>query len=369
MPAERPSLEEEIRRRIEVAGPMPVAQFMSLCLTHSEHGYYMTRDPFGAAGDFVTAPDISQMFGELIGLWAAATWRVMGSPANVRLVELGPGRGTLMQDALRAAKVLPDFRSALVVHMVEISPVLEAVQRRGFVTTDVPMSWHQSLSDVPEGPLIVVANEFVDALPVHQAVMCADGWHERVVKIGEDGELHFSIDRDPTPLFDQFLPDNLRRVRIGEIFEWRTDQMALELARRIVRSNGVALLIDYGHAQSAIGDTLQAVGGHGFADPLQTPGEVDLTAHVDFQAIARAAESMRARVHGPVEQGEFLRRLGIEQRAAALRAGAPREQALAIHSALLRLTGDEETGMGRMIKAMALSAPTLGPLPGFDHGG
>jgi len=151
MPAERPSLEEEIRRRIEVAGPMPVAQFMSLCLTHSEHGYYMTRDPFGAAGDFITAPDISQMFGELLGLWAAAAWRVMGSPANVRLVELGPGRGTLMQDALRAAKVLPDFRSALVVHMVEISPVLEAVQRRGFVTTDVPMSWHQSLSDVPEG--------------------------------------------------------------------------------------------------------------------------------------------------------------------------------------------------------------------------
>jgi len=347
---------------------MPVAQYMALCLTHAEHGYYMTRDPLGAAGDFVTAPEISQMFGELIGLWAAAAWRVMGSPANLRLVELGPGRGTLLRDALRAAKVMPDFRAALVVHLVEVSPTLEQLQRQAFIATDVPVSWHQSLADVPDGPLIVIANEFFDALPVHQAVMCADGWHERVVKIGEDDQFHFSIDRDPIPLFDQFLPGNLRRVRIGEIFEWRTDQTALELGRRIVRSNGVALLIDYGHVQSAIGDTLQAIGGHDFANPLLAPGELDLTAHVDFQALVRAAESMRARAHGPIEQGEFLRRLGIDERAAALKAGAPHEQAMAIQSALVRLTSDEATGMGRMIKALALSAPKLGPLPGFDDG-
>jgi SAM-dependent MidA family methyltransferase len=365
----RSPLEQEIRRRIETAGPMSVAQFMTLCLTHPDHGYYMTRDPFGADGDFVTAPEISQMFGELIGLWSAAAWRAMGSPANVRLVELGPGRGTLMKDALRAARVLPDFRAALVVHMVEVSPVLERVQRENFVTTDVPISWHQALADVPDGPLIVVANEFFDALPVHQAVMCADGWHERVVKIGEDDEFHFSIDRDPLPLFDRFLPDNLRPARIGEVFEWRADQAALELARRIVSSNGVALIIDYGHVHSAIGDTLQAIGGHDFANPLLTPGEVDLTAHVDFQALARAAESMRARVHGPIEQGEFLRRLGIEQRASVLMADAPRPQAMAVQSGLLRLTSPDETGMGRMIKAMALSAPRLGLLPGFDEGG
>ncbi len=366
MADEFPPLEMEIRRCIETTGPMPVVQFMTLCLTHPEHGYYMTRDPLGASGDFTTAPEISQMFGELIGIWAAAAWRAMGSPENVRLVELGPGRGTLMLDALRAAKVMPDFRAAVVVNLVEISPVMETLQRLAFGATDVPVSWHKSLGDVPDGPVIIITNEFFDALPVHQAVMCADGWHERVVKIGEDNNLHFSIDRDPIPLFDEFLPRNMRAAKIGEIFEWRTDQMALELGRRVVRSDGVALVIDYGHAESAIGDTLQAVERHEFADPLAAPGIIDLTAHVDFQALARAAESMGARAHGPVEQGEFLRRLGIEQRAAALKAGAPHEQALAIQAALLRLTSTERTGMGRMIKALALSASKLGPLPGFE---
>jgi SAM-dependent MidA family methyltransferase len=366
MDDDRTPLEREIRRRIESAGPMPVAQYMTLCLTHPEHGYYTTRDPLGAAGDFVTAPEISQMFGELIGLWAAAAWRAMGSPANVRLVELGPGRGTLMRDALRAAKVMPDFRAALVVHMVEISPVLEQMQRQSFRAADVPISWHAAFEDVPEGPLIVIANEFFDALPVHQAVMCADGWHERVVKIDEDGKFRFSIDRDPIPLFDQFLPGNLRPAKIGEIFEWRADRLVLELSRRIVRSGGVALLIDYGHTESAIGDTLQAVSAHEFADPLAFPGLLDLTAHVDFQALARAAESMRARVHGPVEQGAFLRRLGIEQRAAALKVGASPEQAMAIQSGLVRLTSTEPTGMGKMIKALALSGLQIDALPGFE---
>ena len=191
--------------------------------------------------------------------------------------------------------------------------MLETIQRLAFGSCDVPVSWHKSLNEVPEGPLIVIANEFFDALPVHQAVMCADGWHERVIKVGEGDNLHFSIARDPIPLFDEFLPSEMRPAKIGEIFEWRTDQMALELSRRIVRADGIALIIDYGHALSEIGDTLQAVGGHQFVSPLHTPGRVDLTAHVDFQALARAAESMRARVHGPIEQGEFLYRLGIEQ--------------------------------------------------------
>src|SRR5262245_57511934 len=163
-----PPLEVEIRRRIAAAGPMPVAQYMALCLTHPEHGYYTTRDPFGATGDFITAPEISQMFGELVGLWAAAAWRAMGSPDNLRLVELGPGRGTMMLDALRAARVLPDFRAALVVHLVEINPALERVQRQAFAQTDVPVSWHTALADVPDGPLIILANELFDALPVHQ---------------------------------------------------------------------------------------------------------------------------------------------------------------------------------------------------------
>ncbi len=316
MADESAPLEAEIRRRIELAGPMPVAQYMKLCLTHPQHGYYTTRDPLGAAGDFTTAPEISQMFGELIGLWAAAAWRAIGSPENVRLVELGPGRGTMMLDALRAAKVMPDFRSAIVVHFVEINPALERLQRQAFVAADVPVAWHASLADVPDGPLIVLANEFFDALPVHQAVMCADGWHERVIKIGEDDGFHFSIDRDPIPLFDELLPRGLRAAKIGEIFEWRTDQMALEIGRRIGRSNGVALITDYGHAESAIGDTLQAVGGHDFVDPL--------------------------------------------------RAAAPPEHAVAVQTALERLLSEERTGMGRLIKAMAISDPKIGPLPGFE---
>jgi SAM-dependent MidA family methyltransferase len=359
-------LEAEIRRRIELAGPMPVAQFMGLCLTHPEHGYYTSRNPLGADGDFTTAPEISQMFGELIGLWAAAAWRAMGSPENVRLVELGPGRGTMMLDALRAAKVVPEFRAAIVLHLVEISPVLERLQKQGFVSSDVPVSWYQSIEEVPDGPAIILANEFFDALPVHQAVMCADGWHERVVKIGDDGNLHFSIDRDPIPLFDEFLPSSMRPAKIGEIFEWRADKIALEIGRRVVRSGGVALIIDYGHSESAIGDTLQAVSGHAYANPLLTPGLVDVTAHVDFQALAQAAEGMGARVHGPVIQADFLRRLGIEQRAAALAAGAPDQHAAAIHAALRRLTNEEHTGMGRLIKAVALAGPQIDSLPGFE---
>jgi SAM-dependent MidA family methyltransferase len=360
-------LEAEIRRRIEVAGPMPVAQYMSLCLTHPEHGYYVTRDPLGAAGDFVTAPEISQMFGELIGLWAAAAWRLMGSPENVRLVELGPGRGTMMVDALRAARVMPDFRKAIVLHLVEVSPVLEKLQRQALLTSDVPASWHRSLEDVPDGPVIIVANEFFDALPVHQAVMCADGWHERVVKIGEDDKLRFSIARDPIPMFEEILPPGVQSAKIGEIFEWRADKTALDLGRRVVQSKGVALIFDYGHTKSALGDTFQAVARHQHVDPLLTPGLIDLTAHVDFQALTQAAESLGARRYGPVEQAEFLQRMGIESRAQALRAGAPPEQARAITAALMRLTGSEQpTDMGRLMKVVALADPKLDPPPGFE---
>ena len=359
-------LEAEIRRRIALVGPMAVAQYMALCLTHREHGYYTTHDPFGARGDFVTAPEISQMFGELIGLWAAAAWRAMNSPERVRLVELGPGRGTMMLDVLRAARVIPDFRAAILLHMVEISPALERLQRDALVASDVPVSWHRALDDVPDGPLIIVANEFIDALPVHQAVMCVDGWHERVIKLGEDEELHFGIDRDPIPLFDDLLPGEIRNARIGEIFEWRADQIALEIGQRVVRSGGVALIIDYGHVRSAIGDTLQAVSEHGFVDPLADPGMADLTAHVDFQALARAAEGMGARVHGPVTQARFLRRLGIGQRASVLKAAAPADYGSTIDAAVDRLTDEDRLGMGQLIKVLALSSPKLHSLPGFE---
>src|SRR5262249_38388360 len=360
-----PSLEAEIRQHIRAAGPMPVAQYMALCLTHPKHGYYMTRDPLGAGGDFTTAPEITQMFGELIGLWACSVWRQMGSPEKLRLIELGPGRGTMMLDALRAVQIVPAFRQALTVHFVETSPALEKRQRQALAGTDVAVEWHKALEDVPPGPTIILANEFFDSLPIQQAVLCADGWHERVGRIGDDDRLQFGHARDPIPLFEQMLPDDMRGAQIGDVFEWRADQIALELGRRVERSTGAALVIDYGHARSAVGDTLQAVRSQKFADPLVAPGLVDLTAHVDFQALAHAAGSIGARAQGPVEQGPFLRRLGIANRADTLKRAAPRQKAAEIEAALERLTSEARTGMGRMFKAIGFAHRSLGPLPGF----
>lgn len=362
-----PPLEAEIRRRIALAGPMPVAQYMALCLSHPVHGYYVTRDPLGTAGDFTTAPEISQMFGELVGLWVASVWRMMGVPDRVNLVELGPGRGTLMLDAMRAARVVPGFREAVTVHLVEISPALRRRQRQTLGGSDLAVVWHESLGQVPEGPLIVLANEFFDALPVNQAVKRESGWHERVVEIDAVGNLRFGVSPTPLARFERILPPHVRHAPAGALFEWRADHVALELARRVVHGHGAALVIDYGHARSETGDTLQAVGDHAFADPLQAAGMVDLTAHVDFQALGEAAESMGARAQGPIEQGEFLRRLGIEVRAAALKANARPEQAADIDSAFERLTGHGKGGMGRLFKVMALADPELGLLPAFEE--
>ncbi len=357
-------LEQEIRRLIGVAGPMSIAEYMRLCLTHPRYGYYISRDPLGAGGDFVTSPEISQMFGELIGLWMAAVWRQMGSPENIRVVELGPGRGTLMHDALRAAKVVDGFRSAIVVHLVEISPALQQIQERRLAELDVPVLWHSRLDEVPAGASIVVANEFVDALPVHQAVKADDGWHEHVVAIGPDGRLTIAAAREPLPHFETSMPRALRQAEVGAIYEWRADDFALELGRRM-RNEGAALLIDYGHDHASLGDTLQAVAGHAFTDPLRAPGKADLTAHVDFEALGQCAESMGARVHGPIRQRDLFLHLGIEQRAAALKASAPRKAA-DIEIAYSRLMAEGARGMGDLFKAIGIAAPALGPLPGFE---
>jgi NADH dehydrogenase [ubiquinone] 1 alpha subcomplex assembly factor 7 len=358
-------LETEIRRRIAAAGPMPVSEFMALCLTDRAHGYYITRDPLGERGDFVTSPEISQMFGELIGLWLAAVWQQMGEPANVRIIELGPGRGTMMNDALRAAKVMPAFRDAIVLDLVEVSPALKAAQETTLEQLPVPMFWHAALKDVPPGPAIIVANEFFDALPVSQAVKTERGWHQRLIAIDAVGNLAFTLADEPLPHFERLLPEPARNAANGAIYEWRTDTVVMEMARRISGGGGAALVIDYGHADSAPGETLQAVGRHAYVDPLTAPGSIDLTAHVDFAALARAAEAMGAVSFGPVEQSEFLRRLGIEARAAALKAQATPAAAAGVDTALARLTGHGRTGMGTLFKSAAYAHPKLGTPPGF----
>jgi NADH dehydrogenase [ubiquinone] 1 alpha subcomplex assembly factor 7 len=360
----RTPLEAEIRRLIGIAGPMPIAEYMRLCLTHPQHGYYINRDPLGAGGDFVTSPEISQMFGELIGLWMGSVWQQMGSPENVRVVELGPGRGTLMHDALRAARIVTGFRDALVVHLIEISPALQQVQQRMLEDLDAAIMWHTSLEDIPPGPCIIVANEFIDALPVHQAIRETDGWHERVIDVAPDGAFVIVAAPEPLPHFEAAMPLGLRNAPAGAIFEWRADGTALELGRR-TRDQGAALIIDYGHAQLGLGDTLQAVARHSYTDPLRAPGRADLTAHVDFEALGQCAESMGARIHGPIRQRDLFLRLGITQRATALKANASPEKAAAIDIALARLIAEGARGMGELFKAMAIAAPQLGPLPGF----
>jgi NADH dehydrogenase [ubiquinone] 1 alpha subcomplex assembly factor 7 len=368
MADERSPLEAEIRRLIAVAGPMPIAEYMRLCLTHPQYGYYVTHDPIGARGDFITAPEVSQMFGELIGLWMAAVWQEMGAPENVRVVELGPGRGTLMIDALRAAKTVRKFYTAIVLHLVEISPTLRAVQQQRLAGRGEPVQWHDALTDVPGGPTIIIANEFVDALPVHQAIKQADGWHERVVEVGPDGTLTRGAAGAPLQHFAATLPRELREAAEGSIYEWRADGLALELGRR-AREGGAALVIDYGHTRQGLGETLQAVAAHSFADPFSALGEADLTAHVDFGALALNAEIIGARVHGPVPQRDFLHRIGLDQRAAALKTRAAPEQAAEIDSALARLTDGGRKGMGESFKVLAIADPKLGPLPGFEDEG
>ena len=366
MAEERTPLDAEIRRRIARDGPMSISTFMTLCLYDPEHGYYPQRDPLGVTGDFVTAPEISQMFGELIGLWAVEVWREMGSPEPIQIIELGPGRGTMMHDMLRAANVIADFRKTLQVHLVETSPLLRERQQQTFSKLEVAVSWHDALAEIPEGPSIIVANEFFDALPVNQTVKQSDGWHERVVGVNDDDNLAFGIGPAPLKFFEQTVPPQVRMAEVGSIYEWRADAQVLEIGRRVVRGGGGALIIDYGHLDSMVGDTFQALRGQRKASPLAAPGNADVTAHVDFQALAAAAESIGARIHGPIEQAMLLRRLGIEQRATNLKKVAPPDKAQAVDIAFGRLTAGGSVGMGNMFKAIGLSTPRIASLPGFE---
>ena len=353
------ALAAEIAEIIRVEGPMPVSRYMALCLGHPRHGYYMTRDPFGQRGDFTTAPEISQMFGELIGLWAAHLWQAMGAPARVRLIELGPGRGTLMADMLRATRIAPDFRDAVSIHLVETSPVLR--QRQAATLTDADPVWHDDVASALKGPVILVANEFLDALPLDQFVLTAEGWRERLVGLGENGELAFGLASGSETALSITAP-------VGSVLEQPSVALDIvaQIARHVATEGGAALLIDYGSVRSGFGNTLQAMKQHGFVDPLAEPGDADLTVHVDFERMGQAALKAGAALHGPVSQRDFLAALGLAQRAQALSLKADTDQRAAISAAFDRLTATGETGMGELFKVLALSQRNLPPLPGFD---
>ena len=367
---------------------MPVARWMALCNAH----YYASRDPFGTAGDFTTAPEISQMFGELVGLALADCWVRAGSPPGVQLIELGPGRGTLMADALRATARVPGFVPQ--VHFVETSPVLRAAQAER-----VPgAQWHSDVSKVPgDRPILLITNEFFDALPVRQFVRTPAGWRERLVAVVGEGFAPVVLEHPTSPSFPRrrepkvteyprdgrspgpematlgsrlrrndgggeadgarslndergIVPAHLWGAPVGTVWETSpiSTAIASDIGARLEAQGGAALIVDYGDAGG--GATLQAVRAHGFADPFTDPGEVDLTAHVDFCALMSAAG---VAAHGPVGQGTWLRAVGIEARAAALKARATAPQAAAIDAALLRLTGEE--AMGVLFKVMGLS--------------
>ena len=416
-----------LRARIEREGPLPIDAYMRICLAHPEHGYWRSAESIGTGGDFITSPEISQVFGELIGVWCAVVWQGMGSPAPMRLVELGPGRGTLMRDALRAARSVPPFLAAATVHLIEASAPLRAMQEKtltpmarrtrpapplppgeravrhdlrapqshressseetarksfgeqgeGGLATEgnegpltptlsprgegdaavrggVPIEWHEAIGEVPEGPAIVIANEFLDALPIRQLVFADGAWHERVVDVDASGALQFAVGPRATGGTEELAtsprPGAIVELRAGE------DELLAQLAGR--GSPLIGLFIDYGPAQPATGDTLQAVRRHAWVDPLSRPGRTDLTAHVQFARLAGKARAAGLVADGPVTQAQFLGRLGVAERAARLMAANPK-QAGEIEAGVQRLISP--TGMGELFKVMAVRSQSLLP--------
>jgi NADH dehydrogenase [ubiquinone] 1 alpha subcomplex assembly factor 7 len=354
------SLADRLKAQIQDAGPLSVAQYMTACLHDPAEGYYATRPAIGGEGDFITAPTVSQMFGELLGLWAAEVWERLGRPAQVALVEMGPGEGVMMGDMLRAARAAPGFLDAAGVWLVETSQPLRARQAARLGDAPVSVQWARDLDGVPDDrPIILVANELLDCLPVQQFVRTGRGWAQRMVGLDDAGALSFGL--QPAPEFEAHFPD----APVGSLLERSPAQEALggALAARVVAQAGAALLVDYGRDGPAFGDTLQALRAHRKVDPLEGPGQADLTAHADFPSVlARAAEAGGA-VTPILGQGEFLRRLGIEARAAALSQSRP-DMAEILARQLQRLTGPDQ--MGRLFKACAIHSPGLAA-PGFEE--
>jgi len=354
-------LTERLAARIARDGPISVAQYMDACLHDPDHGYYRGQAAIGQAGDFITAPEISQIFGELIGLWCVLVWRGMGSPSKLRLIEIGPGRGTLMRDALRAARLVPEFRAALSVELVESNRVLQAAQQETLAGESIPMRWRGDLAP-GDGPVILIGNEFLDTLSIDQWVLHDGAWRIRSVGLDREGALTFVAEEASAAVPPSMPPDLIPKE--GCIFESRGRPFA-ELVTAIKKLGApvAGLLIDYGHTRSGFGDTLQAIGAHRYVDPLHSPGKADLSAQVDFAAFADAARAEGLAVDGPLTQGELLGRLGIIERASRLMAMNP-TLAASIEASVARLLAPG--GMGTRFHAVGIRSVDISPLPALE---
>ncbi|WP_300532561.1 SAM-dependent methyltransferase [Maricaulis sp.] len=355
---------DRLKARIREQGPLSIANFMTEALFDPVEGFYATKDPIGAGSDFITAPEISQMFGELVGVFVLQSWVDLGRPGQVHLIELGPGRGTMMSDILRTARALPGFLEAAQVTLIEASAALKSVQAQTLGPSGAQIGWADRLEAVAPGPSIIIGNEFLDCLPVRQAIRHRGQWHERMVTLGDEGEFVFALGPDLGP-DSALIPERLRDLPDGQLAEFRPGdlQVVEALAKRFAKAPGRALFIDYGPALSEPGDTLQAIRAHAKVEVLDAPGTADLTARVDFESLARAAHQQGLQSHGPIGQGDFLARLGLEARAATLSQSAPEKRAQ-IARQVFRLTDSDQ--MGDLFKAIALQSPALPEPPAFS---
>ncbi|WP_421357727.1 class I SAM-dependent methyltransferase [Agrobacterium rosae] len=357
-------LARRIKSLIRLNGPMSVTDFFALCLADPEHGYYKTRQPFGRTGDFVTAPEVSQLFGEMLGVFIVHAWQRHGTLANARLVEIGPGRGTMMADMLRVIqRIAPPLYESMSVHLVETSPRLTETQQQTLASHGDKIAWHESFDDVPPGFLLIAANELFDAIPIRQFVKTPQGFRERVVALDANDELIFTAGL--ASIDPELLPPLPERQALGTIFEYSPAREAVmaAIAHRLKSNGGTALIIDYGHTVSGFGDTLQALRMHEFDPVLAHPGEADLTSHVDFESLIKTAEANGIHINGCLPQGDFLHGLGLRERAQALAAKATPDQTLDIAEAVNRLAGEGVGKMGELFKVLAVSSPAIHLLP------
>jgi len=357
-----------IAERIRHSGPVSVAAFMTEAMFDPREGYYATKNPIGAGEDFITAPSVSQMFGELIGLWCGQVWMDMGQPDHFQLVELGPGTGQMMSDIVRAGRTIPGFIDAAQIHLIEASAALKMVQGRTLTPMGVEIGWLNRIEDIPPGPAIIVGNEFLDCLPMRQAVKQNGDWFERMIGLNEAGDAFRFVMGSILGAEADLIPKRLRDAPDDTLVELRPgDQQVVDvLAQRFATYPGHALFIDYGPATSEPGDTFQAIRQHQKTDPLEAPGTADLTARVDFEQLSVGAKAGGLEVSGPAQQGGWLKALGLELRAAALIRQTP-ELKSRIARQVIRLSEPDQ--MGELFKVIGLSTPGLPKPPGFaDHG-